>query len=80
MILAIYHPGQFIYAGSLSALLDPSQGMGPTLIGLAMGDAGGYKADDMWGPSSDPAWQRNDPTRAGRHAGRQQHPAVGLLR
>jgi diacylglycerol O-acyltransferase/trehalose O-mycolyltransferase len=62
MVLAINHPGQFIYAGSLSALLDPSQGMGPTLIGLAMGDAGGYKADAMWGPSSDPAWQRNDPT------------------
>src|SRR5271170_7586534 len=62
MILAAYHPGQFIYAGSLSALMDPSQGMGPTLIGLAMGDAGGYKTNDMWGPSSDPAWQRNDPS------------------
>jgi diacylglycerol O-acyltransferase/trehalose O-mycolyltransferase len=36
--------------------------MGPSLIGLAMGDAGGYKKDDMWGPSSDPAWQRNDPS------------------
>ena len=62
MILAVNHPGQFIYAGSLSALMDPSQGMGPSLIGLAMGDAGGYKPDAMWGPSSDPAWQRNDPT------------------
>ncbi|AUI39649.1 Esat6/85B fusion protein [macacine betaherpesvirus 3] len=62
MTLAAYHPQQFIYAGSLSALLDPSQGMGPSLIGLAMGDAGGYKAADMWGPSSDPAWERNDPT------------------
>ncbi|MEZ0352807.1 diacylglycerol acyltransferase/mycolyltransferase Ag85A [Mycobacterium sp. pR1184] len=62
LILAAYHPDQFVYAGSLSALLDPSQGMGPTLIGLAMGDAGGYKTKDMWGPSSDPAWQRNDPS------------------
>ena len=62
MILAVNHPAQFVYAGSLSALLDPSQGMGPTLLGLAMGDAGGYKPDAMWGPSSDPAWQRNDPT------------------
>jgi diacylglycerol O-acyltransferase / trehalose O-mycolyltransferase len=62
LILAAYHPNQFVYAGSLSALLDPSQGMGPSLIGLAMGDAGGYKKDDMWGPSSDPAWQRNDPS------------------
>lgn len=31
------------------------------LINVSMGDAGGYKSDDMWGPSSDPAWQRNDP-------------------
>ncbi len=62
LILAAYHPGQFIYAGSLSALMDPSQGMGPTLIGFAMGDAGGYKPDAMWGPSSDPAWKRNDPS------------------
>src|ERR1700722_17095424 len=29
LILAAYHPGQFIYAGSLSALMDPSSGMGP---------------------------------------------------
>ena len=36
LILAAYHPDQFVYAGSLSALLDPSQGMGPSLIGLAM--------------------------------------------
>src|SRR5271166_4700019 len=62
LILAAYHPDQFIYAGSLSALLDPSQGMGPSLIGLSMGDAGGYKAADMWGPKEDPAWQRNDPS------------------
>jgi diacylglycerol O-acyltransferase / trehalose O-mycolyltransferase len=62
LILAAYHPDQFIYAGSLSALLDPSQAMGPSLIGLSMGDAGGYKASDMWGPSGDPAWQRNDPS------------------
>jgi diacylglycerol O-acyltransferase / trehalose O-mycolyltransferase len=62
LILAAYHPNQFIYAGSLSALLDPSQAMGPSLIGLAMGDAGGYKAADMWGPKEDPAWQRNDPS------------------
>lgn len=62
LILAAHHPQQFIYAGSLSALMDPSSGMGPSLIGLTMGDAGGYNAADMWGPPSDPAWQRNDPT------------------
>ncbi|AWV47096.1 antigen 85A, mycolytransferase [Mycobacterium leprae Kyoto-2] len=62
LTLAIYHPDQFIYVGSMSGLLDPSNAMGPSLIGLAMGDAGGYKAADMWGPSTDPAWKRNDPT------------------
>ena len=62
LILAAYHPDQFIYAGSLSALMDPSQGMGPSLIGLSMGDAGGYKPADMWGPKEDPAWARNDPS------------------
>ncbi len=27
-----------------------------------MGDAGGFSPDAMWGPPSDPAWARNDPT------------------
>jgi diacylglycerol O-acyltransferase / trehalose O-mycolyltransferase len=62
LTLAIYHPQQFVYVGGMSGLLDPSQGMGPTLIGLAMGDAGGYKTADMWGPKEDPAWKRNDPS------------------
>ena len=33
------------------------------LVGVSMGDAGGYKADDMWGKTEDPnsAWKRNDP-------------------
>jgi diacylglycerol O-acyltransferase / trehalose O-mycolyltransferase len=61
MTLAVWHPEQFIYAGSMSGFLNPSEGWWPFLIGVSMGDAGGYKADDMWGPSSDPAWQRNDP-------------------
>ena len=62
LILAFYHPGQFTYAGSLSSHMEPSQEMGPSLVNQAMGDAGGYHAADMWGPSSDPAWQRNDPS------------------
>jgi diacylglycerol O-acyltransferase / trehalose O-mycolyltransferase / mycolyltransferase Ag85 len=63
MILAAYHPDQYIYAGSLSAFLNPSEGQWPFLINMAMGDAGGYKANDMWGPTEDPnsAWKRNDP-------------------
>jgi diacylglycerol O-acyltransferase / trehalose O-mycolyltransferase / mycolyltransferase Ag85 len=58
---AIYHPQNWIYASSLSGFLNPSEGWWPMLIGLAMNDAGGYSAESMWGPSSDPAWKRNDP-------------------
>ncbi len=61
LTLAAWHPQKFIYAGSLSGFLNPSEGWWPMLIGLAMGDAGGYKSEAMWGPSSDPAWERNDP-------------------
>ena len=62
LTLAIWHPAQYIFAGSLSAFLNPSQGLWPTMIGLAMKDAGGYNSVNMWGPPSDPAWRRNDPT------------------
>jgi diacylglycerol O-acyltransferase / trehalose O-mycolyltransferase len=61
LILAAYYPQQFPYAASLSGFLNPSEGWWPTMIGLAMNDAGGYNANSMWGPSSDPAWKRNDP-------------------
>ncbi len=63
MILSVYHPDQFIYAGALSAFLNPSEGQWPFLINMAMGDAGGFKANDMWGRTEDPnsAWKRNDP-------------------
>jgi diacylglycerol O-acyltransferase/trehalose O-mycolyltransferase len=61
LTLAIYYPNQFPYAASLSGFLNLSEGWWPMLVGMSMGDAGGYKTDDMWGPSSDPAWKRNDP-------------------
>jgi diacylglycerol O-acyltransferase/trehalose O-mycolyltransferase len=61
LTLAIWHPTQYIFAGSLSGYLNPSNGLWPTLIGLSMKDAGGYSASNMWGPTSDPAWRRNDP-------------------
>jgi diacylglycerol O-acyltransferase / trehalose O-mycolyltransferase len=61
MILAAYHPDQFIYAGSMSAFLNPSEGSWPFLIGMAMGDAGGFKPEAMWGPSGSQDWLRNDP-------------------
>jgi diacylglycerol O-acyltransferase/trehalose O-mycolyltransferase len=62
LTLATWHPTQFVFAGSLSGYLNPSHGLWPTMIGLAMKDAGGYNATHMWGPTSDPAWRRNDPT------------------
>jgi len=61
LILSVYHPEQFVYAGSMSGFLNPSEGWWPFLIGVSMGDAGGFKSEDMWGPSSDPALLRNDP-------------------
>lgn len=61
MTLSIYYPQQFQYAASLSGFLNLSEGWWPSLVNTSMGDAGGYKSKDMWGPSSDPAWKRNDP-------------------
>jgi diacylglycerol O-acyltransferase / trehalose O-mycolyltransferase len=61
LILAAFHPGQFVYAGSLSGFLNLSAGFWPLLVGVAMNDAGGFNALDMWGPYGGPAWQRNDP-------------------
>ena len=61
LTLSIYYPQQFQYAASLSGFLNLSEGWWPMLVNTSMGDAGGYKSKDMWGPSSDPAWKRNDP-------------------
>jgi len=70
LILAAYHPGNFAYAGSMSGFLNLSEGIWPTLVGVAMRDAGGFDATAMWGPGGGPTWQRNDPTlQAGRLAG-----------
>ncbi|MBU3750685.1 MAG: esterase family protein [Mycobacterium sp.] len=62
LTLAIWHPQQFPYAASLSGFLNLSEGWWPRLVGLAMGDAGGFKAEDMWGPGGSDTWKRNDPT------------------
>jgi diacylglycerol O-acyltransferase / trehalose O-mycolyltransferase len=63
LTLAAWHPDLFPYASSMSGFLNPSEGWWPFLINVSMGDAGGFKADDMWGSTGDPnnAWQRNDP-------------------
>jgi diacylglycerol O-acyltransferase/trehalose O-mycolyltransferase len=62
LVLAIYHPQEFIYAGSMSGFLNLSDGQWPALVGLAMGYNGGFSPNAMWGPPGDPAWARNDPT------------------
>jgi diacylglycerol O-acyltransferase / trehalose O-mycolyltransferase len=62
LVLAIYHPQQFVFAGSLSGFPNLSTGWWPGLVSDAMKDAGGFNSEDMWGPPTDPAWQRNDPT------------------
>ncbi|MGB3483903.1 MAG: alpha/beta hydrolase family protein [Mycobacterium sp.] len=61
LILAAYHPNQFVYAASLSGFLNPSSPFMQQAIRVAMLDAGGYNVDNMWGPPWDPAWKRNDP-------------------
>jgi diacylglycerol O-acyltransferase / trehalose O-mycolyltransferase len=61
MVMTIYHPEKFQYAASLSGFLNLSEGWWPMLVGMSMGDAGGYKTKDMWGEKEDPAWKRNDP-------------------
>jgi diacylglycerol O-acyltransferase/trehalose O-mycolyltransferase len=63
LTFAVYHPNQFQYAASLSGFLNLSEGWWPMLVNISMGDAGGFKADDMWGPTGDAssAWKRNDP-------------------
>jgi diacylglycerol O-acyltransferase/trehalose O-mycolyltransferase len=62
LILAAYHPQQFRYAAALSGFLNLSSGPWPSLVGLAMRSGGGFDPAAMWGPPSDPAWTRNDPT------------------
>lgn len=62
LVLAIYHPQEFSYAGSLSGFLNLSQGQWPGLVNVAMHYDGGFDPNAMWGPPGDPAWARNDPT------------------
>jgi diacylglycerol O-acyltransferase/trehalose O-mycolyltransferase len=60
LILAAFHPQQFIYAGSMSGFLNLSAD--PGQVGIAMMWNGGFSREAMWGPPGDPAWARNDPT------------------
>jgi diacylglycerol O-acyltransferase/trehalose O-mycolyltransferase len=62
LVLAIHHPQEFIYAGSLSGFLNLSEGQWPGMVNVAMQWNGGFSPEAMWGPPGDPAWARNDPT------------------
>ena len=62
LVLAAYHPQQFIYAGSLSGFLNLSTGQWPGMVSIAMKWNGGFDPNAMWGPPGDAAWARNDPT------------------
>jgi diacylglycerol O-acyltransferase/trehalose O-mycolyltransferase len=55
LILAAYHPDQFVYAASLSGFLNPSSPPVQQAIRVAMLDADGYNVDNMWGAPWDPA-------------------------
>ena len=80
LIMAIYHPNQFQYAASLSGFLNLSEGWWPMLVGMSMGDAGGYKSKDMWGHVERSGVEAQRPDGQHQHAGRQRHPHLGLLR
>jgi len=80
LILAAYHPGQFVYAGALSGFLNLSAGLWPVLVGIAMGDAGGFNALDMWGPYGGPALAAQRPDAPDRAPGVERHPHLGVQR
>ncbi|GAB3217178.1 esterase family protein [Mycolicibacterium hippocampi] len=62
LTMAAWYPRQYKFAASLSGYLAPSRGLWPTMIDIAMQDAGGFDSLDMWGSPGSGAWQRNDPT------------------
>ena len=81
MMLAVYHPDNVHLRRLAVGFLNPSEGQWPFLINMAMGDAGGYKTDPMWGPAeTDPAWKRNDPMVQIPALVAAQHPPLGVLR
>ena len=61
MMLAERHPDNFRFAGSFSGFLDTTSFGMPQAIKVAMQDAGGYAAEDMWGPLGSQRWADQDP-------------------
>ena len=82
LTLAIWHPEQFLYAGSLSGFLNLSEGWWPSLVNISMGDAGGFKAERHVGSDRRPEQRLEAQRPDGQHPAvdRQQHPHLDLLR
>ncbi|MEV6770188.1 alpha/beta hydrolase family protein [Nocardia sp. NPDC051030] len=62
LTLAAHHRDQFKFAGSFSGYVHPTFPLWSEAMRAAMRDEGNFNVDDMWGPTSDPAWNRNDAT------------------
>ncbi|WP_460728650.1 alpha/beta hydrolase [Nocardia heshunensis] len=62
LTLAAHHRDQFRFAGSFSGYVNPTFPMWNEGMRAAMRDEGNFNLDDMWGPITDPAWNRNDAT------------------
>lgn len=61
MMLAQRYPDYFQFAASYSGFLDTTSFGMPEAIKVAMQDAGGYPAENMWGPLGSARWQEQDP-------------------
>ena len=61
MSLAYNHRDMFNQVIALSGYLHTTAPGMHSAIGIAMADAGGYNAFDMWGAPLSDAWRRNDP-------------------
>lgn len=61
MMLAQRYPDHFSFAASYSGFLDTTSFGMPEAVKVAMQDAGGYRAEDMWGPLGSARWQEQDP-------------------
>ena len=61
MMLAQRYPEHFQFAASYSGFLDTTSFGMPEAIKVAMQDAGGYPAENMWGPLGSERWQEQDP-------------------
>ena len=61
MMLAQRYPEHFQFAASYSGFLDTTSFGMPEAIKVAMQDAGGYPAENMWGPLGSDRWQEQDP-------------------